>query len=281
MELRFAKFDPSGNTTILVLDPVPRESHAALAQTLMRATDLCAEQVGFLETGENGAAARLQMMGGEFCGNASRCLAAYLAAGTANPTGRANDAAGSSVVAIEVSGHRGFLEAAVTTLGPHRWDVSIDMPLPQAVLSGHDARLGDYSMVPFEGILHLVLWDREAEESLVRFGLDFLAASGLPADTCGILFYDSRVSFLTPVVAVGAVRSLVYEQSCGSGTVAVGAALSERTGRPVEGLRVVQPGGVLTVSVDRTDRITAARLSGPIRLAAEGRAFVEDIEVNT
>lgn len=267
MELRFAKFDPSGNTTILVLDPVPRERHAALAQALMRATDLCAEQVGFLEAGENGAAGRLQMMGGEFCGNASRCLAAYLAAG-------------SPIVAIEVSGHQGILEARVVPLGPHRWDVSIDMPLPQAVQSGTDARLGDYSMVPFEGILHLVLWDREADEILVRQGLDFLAASGLPADTCGILFYDSRCSFLTPVVAVGAVSSLVYEQSCGSGTVAVGVALSERTGRPVENLRVVQPGGVLTVSVDRTDRITAARLSGPLRLAAEGRAFVEEIEVD-
>jgi diaminopimelate epimerase len=94
MKLRFAKMNPTGNTTLFILDPVPVSEQAKVALALMDPSVLGGEQVGFvsLSTGGGppgaglvpggpgpGVAALLRMMGGEFCGNAVRALGAYLA----------------------------------------------------------------------------------------------------------------------------------------------------------------------------------------------------------
>ena len=80
MKLQFVKLDPTGNTTILVSTPVPRADQPRVAELLMADENLCAEQVGFIEAPTlPGACARLQMAGGEFCGNDSMSLGALLA----------------------------------------------------------------------------------------------------------------------------------------------------------------------------------------------------------
>ena len=80
MELQFVKMNPTRNMTILVETPVPRAKHGEIAKQLMAEDSVCAEQVGYIEPALHPlAAARLQMMGGEFCGNASMSLAALLA----------------------------------------------------------------------------------------------------------------------------------------------------------------------------------------------------------
>lgn len=57
---------------MLVESPVPREAHAAIAARLLAVDGVGGEQAGFLEPPSlPGARMRLQMMGGEFCGNAS------------------------------------------------------------------------------------------------------------------------------------------------------------------------------------------------------------------
>jgi diaminopimelate epimerase len=281
MELRFVKWDPSGNTTILILDPVPRDRHADVAVELMKDRSLCGEQVGYLEAPSHPAAvARLQMMGGEFCGNASRCLAAQFV--------RAKEKDGSGAtfldhpqrMAIEVSGHEGVLEATVTALEPpRRWNVEIEMPLPLEIRTGIDDKLGLYSIVVFEGIVHIVLWEKSASELLVQLSIAFLKASNFAGDTWGILFYDETQHFMVPVVSVEAVNTLIYEQSCGSGTVAVGAALAEKRKVPIDRLTVKQPGGELLVNVVWDEGIRSIHLSGEIHLVAEGTVYLEDGEV--
>lgn len=47
MELQFVKFNPSGNTTVLILDPLSREQYPEIAAKIMADTCLSAEQVGF------------------------------------------------------------------------------------------------------------------------------------------------------------------------------------------------------------------------------------------
>ena len=75
MTIDYLVADPSGNTTILVLTPVPKEEHSALAAKLLALPGIEAEQVGYV-TREAGKPLRVDMMGGEFCGNASRSAAA-------------------------------------------------------------------------------------------------------------------------------------------------------------------------------------------------------------
>ncbi len=72
MRIRMLRADPAGNLTGFVLSPVAGEGRAALAARLM-ARDASLEQVAFVdEASLTGPLARMDMMGGEFCGNAAR-----------------------------------------------------------------------------------------------------------------------------------------------------------------------------------------------------------------
>lgn len=80
---------PGGNTTLLVETPVERERQPQVGNALLKKTrepnkrgepKFKVEQVGFIEPARvPGAISRLQMTGGEFCGNATRSLAAVAA----------------------------------------------------------------------------------------------------------------------------------------------------------------------------------------------------------
>ena len=76
MELRYTVIDPTKNITLLVTTPVPRDVQPRVAAELLR-RERGAEQVGFVE-GLAAGNPRLQMMGGEFCGNATMSMAAWL-----------------------------------------------------------------------------------------------------------------------------------------------------------------------------------------------------------
>ena len=79
MKLELVMADPAGNRTALVLSPVPPEGRGPLAARLMALPELHAEQVGFVLPPSAGGLFRLEMMGGEFCGNAARSFGLYLA----------------------------------------------------------------------------------------------------------------------------------------------------------------------------------------------------------
>ena len=74
MLIHYRIADPSGNTTLFVLDAVSPERRSAVANTLLQASGV--EQVGYLTMNPE-QPIRVDMMGGEFCGNASRSAAAY------------------------------------------------------------------------------------------------------------------------------------------------------------------------------------------------------------
>lgn len=78
MNISYTKIDPAGNITVIVDSFVPREQQSRVASELMK-RDVTVEQVGFLEKPDDPCCAvRLQMMGGEFCGNASLSAAAVI-----------------------------------------------------------------------------------------------------------------------------------------------------------------------------------------------------------
>lgn len=78
--LPFAKIIPGGNATILLpASAAPRAQLPAIAQQLMGENHIEAEQVGSLAFGSSSALPHLQMMGGEFCVNATRACATLLA----------------------------------------------------------------------------------------------------------------------------------------------------------------------------------------------------------
>lgn len=78
-ELFFSKITPGGNSTILLHEPViPLGSLGHVAKRLMDPMHIQAEQVGALYIADQ-SVPQLEMMGGEFCVNATRAAALLLA----------------------------------------------------------------------------------------------------------------------------------------------------------------------------------------------------------
>jgi diaminopimelate epimerase len=279
MEYSFVKMNPAGNTTILVTTLVPREFHKTVAKELMKDTFLCAEQVGFVEPAMgNAAVARLQMMGGEFCGNASRCFAAWLALGGLTMGFPACFTEAQEEIPIEVSGHSGVLTAKVINLGKKTSAlVAIAMPLPISIRHDVHQEFGDLSLVQFEGIAHLIVWKSTAaaDDNMARALIDYMIKSGLKNHCYGVMFYNEEQGSMVPAVYVREVESLIWENSCGSGTAALAAALADRRKAAVPELSVSQPGGSLVASALWCNGISKIELSGDISITAAGTVFMD------
>lgn len=86
--------DPAGNMTAIVRGEFGNEKRVELAKQILQQEK--AEQVGFEVPPVNGGDCRLEMMGGEFCGNAVRAFA-YLKASEQHSGGR-------HAVKVEISG---------------------------------------------------------------------------------------------------------------------------------------------------------------------------------
>lgn len=98
MMIRYIPADPAGNLTAIVLSPVAAQDRAKIAAEMMARCSEGFEQVGFAdETSLTGDLPTLCMMGGEFCGNATRAFACY----AAKVRGR-----GETRLAVSVSGAR-------------------------------------------------------------------------------------------------------------------------------------------------------------------------------
>ncbi len=266
MKIDFIKLSPTQNMTILVQSALPREKQAQAAAQLMAYDGVFAEQVGFIEkTLDPAADARLQMMGGEFCGNASMSLAAWLYA-----SGQKK-----SEYVLECSGLSQTFRCAVQPCGEERFCCSVEMPLPLSVgeerlaLGGESFSCG---VVSFPGITHVIVpvpdfsaQICQAAESAAR---QWAETRALPA--LGVILYMETAACIRPLVYVRQTDSLVWERGCASGTAALGAWRFSQCGEAVD-LEIAQPGGVLRVSAAGR-QIT---LRGEVRLVAQGTAWVD------
>lgn len=277
MRVGYVKMDSSGNTTCFVLEPLPRRLHPVVATEIMKTSSLAAEQVGFVEPPTiPGAIARLQMMGGEFCGNATRAFALFLAERQypgVYPQGNASHL----VVPVEVSGHEGLILAEII----HYTDflrkaiVKVQMPAPcltkKAQLPGIDNSI---DIIAFEGITHIVLWNVEPSEDIIDLIKTALVEDLENVPCWGAMFYNETANFVTPAVYVKQTDSLVWEGSCGSGTVAVGAALAMRKQGSVNCL-LTQPAGAIQVDIIWDEKVISAGIQGEVCYKSEGIVYLD------
>lgn len=261
MDLFYYKVNPTGNITLIVETPVPRESQAAVASVLME-LDKTAEQVGFIEkAGSPDAAMRLQMMGGEFCGNAT-ISAAALAKMLELP-----GTEGASVT-LEISGADKALSVSVQHESERKYTGTVSMPLPESCFTA-EFRHGDFTctlpVVRFSGISHVII----GSEAIRKYGFNVRRAESvieswcrqLGAEALGLMFWDDGDNLLNPYVYVSATESAVWESSCASGSTAVAVYSAIKEGK--NGVNLLQPGGRLSVEVNsRHGVISDIRLTG-------------------
>lgn len=259
MKLDYTIWDPTKNITLLVSTPVPRGEQPGVAAKLMTARPLV-EQVGFLEAASlPGAVLRLQMMGGEFCGNASMSAAAYAAR---------RDGLAAPDVPLEVSGYGGLLRCRLDRQDDGLWG-TVNMPLPERIAAAELPDAGAVPAVVFDGITHCIVpagaITREAAETAVR-----TLCAALEADACGILLYDEPAAAFAPLVYVRSTGTAVWESGCGSGTAAVGAYLASRANAS-KAVSLRQPGGTIIVSAEwKNGRVSALTITGHVALLEQG-----------
>lgn len=260
MNIPYWKFDPTGNITLLAQGSFPPEERKRLADLLMQ-LEPDAEQVGFLSPGDGECDLSLTMTGGEFCGNASLSAAAWLLEKRQLPRGD---------VSLRVSGAPEPVTVSMEKQGD-TWLGSLQMPQVQRI-SMETLPLGSQMLsVPvvwFPGICHCILTSqiaRQQAENVIRQWGQLLDTPAL-----GLMLLNETDHLLTPLVWVSGADTLFWENSCASGTSAVGAWLARKARASIQ-RDLIQPGGILRIEAGTpSGGPSLLRLTGRVRPMKQG-----------
>lgn len=234
-------FNPTGNITILVESKVNPDERIALANKLLE-IEKEAEQVGFISDSDD-ADIRLDMAGGEFCGNATMSAAAYMAL-------KQNVGTLSKLeVIVSVSGADKPIKVTVNRENAKRFSGYVQMPMPQSIsrtILPYLEKEYEFTLIKFDGISHLI-YEGTLEKSMCEVAIKewcrMLDTKGL-----GIMMIDINNMKLTPLVYVRNQNSLYWESSCASGTTAAGIYLGTKI--KDKEFSFVEPGGILKVLLE-------------------------------
>ena len=246
MKLTVVRANPAGNITLFVRTSVDRAQYGAVGEKLLALPSLSGEQVGFL-CGDG----RLEMAGGEFCGNATRAFG-LLTAKERNLTGKCH-------LTLSVSGCEKPVGVDVDI---EAGTARAEMPLPQFVraetvggVHGTLVHLGGIAHLVADGVTPSEAFFAEAEPLFLSLGA---------LDAYGVIFLDG--ARMTPLVKVPATKAFVWEGSCGSGSLAAAIAQSAGTDGVFE-RDYIQPAGTIRVTVERCGgEVTSAYIGGRVTL---------------
>ncbi|PYE48277.1 diaminopimelate epimerase [Paenibacillus barcinonensis] len=273
-EIDFIKCSPTQNMTILVKTNHAAEHYSDIASSLMSYDHVYAEQVGFIEQPRRQeAAARLEMAGGEFCGNACMALAAHVA------YEKGLEQQSSMNVKLDVSGTESLIHCHVKKR-ENQYDCRVTMPVPEQI---------ERKVITFEGLelelvvvryaefIHIVIEVQDFDDTMRRRAQHLARLLGLTMGDkmIGILLYRPATEEMAPLIYVPQLDSLIWERGCGSGTASVGAYLAWLAQGEVTQL-IRQPGGTIKVTAQwhETGR-KAITIEGNVRIVAHGTAFID------
>lgn len=264
--LTFSKWSSGGNTTLFLHDvDAPPHRQAAWARAVLAPSLLGAEQAGCVWPN----ARTLRMAGDEFCVNASRAFGALLALTGSGATPFHAD--------INVSGWTGPVRLTVRGRAP-RWEVNARLRLPPACRP--ETRAG-CRLVRLPGITHLLLplEDDATPPALLPRAFSAIRAAGLEGEAAsGVIWWKPRArgAAMIPVVRVRDAGTLVAENACGSGALALALELAFRDGR--RECELLQPSGSslqVRLGLPLEDGGREADIDGPVRLLARGRIWLD------
>ncbi|MBO4369271.1 MAG: hypothetical protein J5803_04150 [Desulfovibrio sp.] len=261
----FSKWSPCGNTTLFFPASVDKKLWALIAQKSLCDTDLCAEQVGFIHEDKR----MLSMAGGEFCLNAARAFGALLA--MRKNEGKTENSV--STTTIQVSGWPTPVLVRAEGQTPH-WRVTATLTLPDTPIE----ELGEgIVLVRLPGISHLLLdqtshpWS--GREDAIQTFQTLQNKYDLKREAClGCIWWqrNEKKMSIRPLVFVREPHSLIFENSCGSASLAL--ALFSK---PAEPLSIRQPSGdTLTLIIQPNEN--SIHITGPVTLVAQGTYYGAD-----
>ena len=200
MKLKYFRIDPGGNVTAILKGNFSKQEKIEISKTIL-SLDAKIEQVGFWREPKNPQAlARLEMMGGEFCGNAIRCLA-YL---IWQQKGENNFFIESSAIIDPIK---------VKTLSHY---AKITLPLKNFEL--REVKVGSLVVVP--GISHLIVNQSVSKEDVRKILIDNGLLENKAVGVISVKKEGNRIN-IKPTIWVRDTKTLYEETACASGSLAV------------------------------------------------------------
>ena len=149
-----------------------------------------------------------------------------------------------------------------------------EMPLPQWLRT---VQFGEHqgTLVHLGGIAHLVLENVEPSQAIFDQAEPlFQDIPGL--DAYGVIFLDTNTLHMTPLVKVPATNTLVWEGSCGSGSLASALAQSLDLTDGTFSRSYIQPAGTVTATAVREGgKVVKTYIGGPVTL---GEPFETEVK---
>lgn len=252
-KVEYLRANPAGNITAFVIGDVDPSHRAKIANIIIEDQDPGVEQVGFISKNTDGSY-RMDMMGGEFCANASRSFGLYLA--------KTLDLASEKPLEIQVSGSNDKVQVKVD-----KAQMTAEIILSPAK-EVKDLKLagGTYTTVFLDGIIHVIVNDRAEDRALAEEIINELKNS-YTDDAYGLMFLDEKNLTMVPYVYVEETKTLIREGSCGSGTFSAGYYLNKEKAIDFKA-RLKQPGGSLEVKAQEFNDSLTYSIGGPVSFGA-------------
>ncbi|MDF2676787.1 MAG: hypothetical protein K0Q97_1097 [Bacillota bacterium] len=248
--------NPAGNITAIVLNEnVKKENYIEIANKLMELKQYNIEQVGFVKKPQMGGELRLEMMGGEFCGNATRSFGLYLA----QLKGELDD----EKIAVEISGCSDLVFVETNLKNKY---TKTQMPLPKNIFEINLSNGKNFSVIEFEGIFHAICWE-DLNDNIYDSIKEVIYEKYNP-EAMGVIFLNKDSLEIKPIVYVKETNSKVYEQSCGSGSIAAAVFLSKDNNEGIYTYNIKNPGGIIEVILHKLNgKFIMAFMGGTVELS--------------
>ena len=239
MMLEYYIINPTGNITALVISDVNRKNFKSVSNLIMQKHPQV-EQVGFVDFSEG--IPKLHMAGGEFCGNATISTAVlYCALNGIKKAGISVLVYGTKEpVFVDVCGENGEFSGTGSFA-------------KATIIENKNFTLGERTfslpLVALPGIAHIIADEsinRDIAEKILR---KYSKESGYPA--MGIMIFNREDGSLLPIVYVDECDTLIYENSCVSGSIAVASYLLSQNSKV--DLELKQPGGTIKIFASDVD----------------------------
>lgn len=231
-EFSFKVLNPGGNKTALIFGNDYNEKEKKEINDYILRENTEVEQVGFLSLKEK----KLEMAGGEFCVNASRCaIWEYLNGkeGTIN---------------LKVSGQKNILLGGIDKKG----EVFVELKIEKNI-SDFLKKIKEYYLVNLDGIDFIVLdeiiskkyikqlhEDENKAKQEIKEIMEKVKTNSLAIGVILLEKFNKKIK-INPIVWVKKINTLYYETACGSGSIAT--AIYKNIFNNQKEFKIIQPSG--------------------------------------
>ena len=247
--------NPGGNKTAIVFRNEYSDKEKKKINDEILKENSTIEQVGFISAKEN----KLEMAGGEFCVNATRCAIWEYLKGE------------SGEIELNVSGCKDKIIGGIT----NKKDVYVNMQINKK-MSDIIEKNAKFNFVKLDGILLVVVNEENSKgyieelknnEEKAKLKLKKIMKNfNTDEKAVGIILLEkeNKKIKINPIIWVKTIDTLYYETACGSGSLAT--AIYKNHMEEIEKLEIIQPSGYsINVNLNRKkEYIENAIISGKV-----------------